>query len=163
LAAAKAHGASYVIPDEYLVPPPRVWPYPIAEAEAEMRFQAGCRAAHDAATSREVHAQAAHDPISVIDEVGGSPLIAGWPSGLAHDRPEPKQSKPLPELELAASTMNPKYAARMLGYDLNVFKKMLHLFKPENGLNPNDNVQFYDNGDIFFQGQYVGNIHDFSP
>jgi hypothetical protein len=235
LAAAKAYGAN---PDGYRSeqPPPRVWPYPIAEAEAGRLFQAGCQAAHDAATSAEVpaqgkqqqrttvhhavsvvgqahrrievvtsstqgqqnglpagaaapatrapdphsgsgpsgfrtgdrggidpHAQAAHDPISVTDEAGGSPLIAGWSSGLASGRPESKPRKPLPELELAASTMNPKYAARMLGYDMNTFGGMIHRFKPEHSLRPNDNLQFYDNGDVFFQGQYVGNIHDFAP
>jgi hypothetical protein len=36
--------------------------------------------------------------------------------------------------ELAASTNNPKYAAKMLGYDQNTFGDMLHNFKPTTAL-----------------------------
>jgi Domain of unknown function (DUF4279) len=38
--------------------------------------------------------------------------------------------------KLAASTNNPNYAAKMLGYDRKTFNKMLHIFKPKNGLGP---------------------------
>jgi RHS repeat-associated protein len=65
--------------------------------------------------------------------------------------------------ELAASTVNPGYAAKMLGYDQFTFSEMLHQFKPYYGLGPADNVTFHDNGDVYFRGDLVGNIHDFAP
>jgi len=98
------------------------------------------------------------------DEVGGRPVtLTAWDSETAKSVGDPKPSKPSPLLELAASTMNPRYAARMLGYDFNTFGDMLHAFKDFYRLRPDNNVRFYDNGDVFFQGQYVGNIHEFGP
>jgi hypothetical protein len=66
--------------------------------------------------------------------------------------------------ELAASTNNPKFAAKMLGYEQNTFSKMLHMFKPENGLRPSDNVIFHDDGGVEFNGQLLDdNIHNYAP
>ncbi|CAB3784038.1 hypothetical protein LMG28614_01856 [Paraburkholderia ultramafica] len=66
--------------------------------------------------------------------------------------------------ELAASTNNPRFAAKMLGYDQNTFSDMLHVFKPANGLGPADNVIFHDDGSIEFNGQMLDdNIHDYAP
>ncbi|QQC65208.1 hypothetical protein [Paraburkholderia ginsengisoli] len=66
--------------------------------------------------------------------------------------------------ELAASTNSPKFAAKMLGYDQNTFSKMLHIFKPENGLRPSDNVIFHDDGGVEFNGQLLDdNIHNYAP
>ncbi|WP_233805469.1 hypothetical protein [Paraburkholderia sp. HP33-1] len=64
--------------------------------------------------------------------------------------------------QLAASTINPKYAAKMLGYDQKTFGRMLHEFKPANGLGPADNVIWHDNGDVYFQGNFVANFHDWA-
>lgn len=64
--------------------------------------------------------------------------------------------------ELAASTNNPNYAAKMLGYDRNTFGDILHRFKPDNGLGPADNVIWHDNGDVYFQGNYIANFHDWA-
>ncbi|SMG61432.1 hypothetical protein [Paraburkholderia susongensis] len=64
--------------------------------------------------------------------------------------------------ELAASTNNPNYAAKMLGYDRKTFGDILHKFKPRNGLGPADNVIWHDNGDVYFKGNYVGNFHDWA-
>jgi hypothetical protein len=98
------------------------------------------------------------------DEVGGRPVtLTAWDSETAKSVGDPKPSKPSPLLELAASTMNPRYAARMLGYDFNTFGDMLHAFKDFYRLRPDNNVRFYDTGDVLFQGQYVGNIHGFGP
>jgi hypothetical protein len=98
------------------------------------------------------------------DEVGGRPVtLTAWDRETAKSVGDPKPSKPSPLLELAASTMNPRYAARMLGYDLNTFGDMLHAFKDFYRLRPDNNVRFYYNGDVFFQGQYAGNIHEFGP
>ena len=66
-------------------------------------------------------------------------------------------------IQLAASTSNPDYAAKTLGYDRNTFEEMLHVFKPFYGLSPSDNVIFHDNGDVYFDGDLIGNIHDFAP
>ena len=64
--------------------------------------------------------------------------------------------------ELAASTNNPKFAAKMLGYDPNTFSDILHNFKPDNGLGPADNVIWHDNGDVYFNGNFVANFHDWA-
>ncbi|WP_241496004.1 hypothetical protein [Paraburkholderia monticola] len=64
--------------------------------------------------------------------------------------------------QLAASTNNPKYAAKMLGYDQKTFGWMLHEFKPSNGLGPADNVIWHDNGDVYFRGNFVANFHDWA-
>ena len=66
--------------------------------------------------------------------------------------------------QLAASTNNPRYAAKMLGYDQNTFSEMLHVFKPQNGLGPADNVLFHDDGSVEFNGQMLDdNIHNYAP
>ncbi|MCC8401405.1 hypothetical protein LJ655_05765 [Paraburkholderia sp. MMS20-SJTN17] len=64
--------------------------------------------------------------------------------------------------ELAASTNNPKFAAKMLGYDQHTFGDILHDFKPDNGLGPADNVIWHDNGDVYFNGRFVANFHDWA-
>jgi hypothetical protein len=64
--------------------------------------------------------------------------------------------------ELAASTSNPNYAAKMLGYDRKTFGDILHKFKPGNGLGPADNVIWHDSGDVYFKGDYIGNSHDWA-
>jgi hypothetical protein len=67
-------------------------------------------------------------------------------------------------LDLAASTNNPRFAARMLGYDENTFSEMLHVFKPANGLRPSDNVVFHDDGSVEFGKQILDdNIHNYAP
>lgn len=70
---------------------------------------------------------------------------------------------PPTQLEPVASTISPDYAAKMLGYDRQTFGDMIHAFKDFYHLKPNDNVHFHDNGDVFFQGRYLGSIHDFLP
>ncbi|WP_052421055.1 hypothetical protein [Paraburkholderia ferrariae] len=66
--------------------------------------------------------------------------------------------------ELAASTNNPRYAAKMPGYDQNTFSDMLHVFKPANGPGPADNVIFHDDGSVEFNGQTLDdNIHNYAP
>lgn len=64
--------------------------------------------------------------------------------------------------DLAASTNNPNYAAKMLGYDRKTFGDILHDFKPANGLGPADNVIWHDNGDVYFNGNFVANFHDWA-
>jgi hypothetical protein len=66
--------------------------------------------------------------------------------------------------EIAASTNNPRYAAKMLGYDQNTFSEMLHVFKPANGLGPADNVIFHDDGSVEFKRRILDdNIHNYAP
>ncbi|AET88972.1 hypothetical protein BYI23_A011340 [Burkholderia sp. YI23] len=64
--------------------------------------------------------------------------------------------------QLAASTNNPRFAAKMLGYDYKRFGDILHDFKPDNGLGPADNVIWHDNGDVYFNGNFVANFHDWA-
>jgi hypothetical protein len=66
--------------------------------------------------------------------------------------------------QLAASTRNPKFAAKMLGYDQDTFGDMLHELKPKNGLRPSDNVIFHDDGSVEFNGRMLDdNIHNYAP
>jgi hypothetical protein len=64
--------------------------------------------------------------------------------------------------QLAASTNNPRFAAKMLGYEYKRFGDILHHFKPDNGLGPADNIIWHDNGDVFFNGRFVANFHDWA-
>ncbi|EEA00367.1 hypothetical protein BH160DRAFT_4314 [Burkholderia sp. H160] len=66
--------------------------------------------------------------------------------------------------QLAASTNNPRFAAKMLGYDYKTFGTMLHKFKDRNGPGPADNSIFHDNGDVEFNGHiFEDSIHDYAP
>jgi hypothetical protein len=66
--------------------------------------------------------------------------------------------------ELATTTNNPRFAAKMLGYDHKTFGTMLHKFKDANGLGPADNSIFHDNGDVEFNGKiFEDSIHDYAP
>nr|WP_244101685.1 hypothetical protein [Burkholderia ambifaria] len=64
---------------------------------------------------------------------------------------------------MAASTNNPNFAAKMLGYDRKTFGQMLHVLKPANGLGPADNLIFHDSGDVEFKGVILDDIHDYAP
>ncbi|MDR5756629.1 hypothetical protein [Caballeronia sp. LZ035] len=67
-------------------------------------------------------------------------------------------------MELAAKTNNPDHAAKMLGYDRKTFGDMVHALKPANGLRPNDNLVFYDDGSVEFKKQILDdNIHNYAP
>jgi hypothetical protein len=64
--------------------------------------------------------------------------------------------------QLAASTKNPGYAAKMLGYDRKTFGDMIHAMKRGLDLGGADNVIWHDNGDIEFDGDVIGNMHDYN-
>lgn len=64
--------------------------------------------------------------------------------------------------QLAASTNNPDYAAKMLGYNRDTFGKMIHVMKDQFGLRGNDNVIWHDNGNIEFRKNIIGNMHDYA-
>jgi hypothetical protein len=64
-------------------------------------------------------------------------------------------------MELAASTNNPKFAAKMLGYSSSQFREMVHRFKDTNGMGAADNLEWFDNGDVYFKGMYLDNFHDY--
>ena len=63
--------------------------------------------------------------------------------------------------ELAASTNNPNYAAKMRGYDRDTFGDMIHAMKSENGLKGDDIVIWHDNGDVHFNGMKIDNMHNY--
>jgi hypothetical protein len=65
--------------------------------------------------------------------------------------------------ELAKSTMNERYAAKMLGYDMDTFGVMIHTLKDQYGLRGDDNVTFHDSGDIYFNGKWLDDIHSYAP
>ncbi|MDR5741559.1 hypothetical protein QCE73_00155 [Caballeronia sp. LZ029] len=64
--------------------------------------------------------------------------------------------------DIAASTNNPNYAAKMLGYDRNTFGDMIHAMKYDLDLRGDDNVIWHDNGDIEFKRGIIGNMHDYT-
>jgi hypothetical protein len=64
-------------------------------------------------------------------------------------------------LDLAASTTNPDYAAKMLGYDRVTFRRMIHLMKHQNRLRGNDNVVWHDNGDVYFKDIQIDNMYNY--
>lgn len=63
--------------------------------------------------------------------------------------------------ELAASTRNPDYAAKMLGYERDVFGDMIHAMKDANKLGGADNVIWHDNGDVYFNGKWLDNMRNY--
>jgi hypothetical protein len=65
--------------------------------------------------------------------------------------------------ELAASTKSPDYAAKMLGYDRDTFGKMIHVMKDDNQLRGDDNVVWHDNGDVYFNGLKIDDMHSYAP
>jgi hypothetical protein len=64
--------------------------------------------------------------------------------------------------ELARSTNNPNYAAKMLGYDRDLFGDMVHVMKDDLDLRGDDNVIWHDSGDIEFRKKIIGNMHDYA-
>jgi hypothetical protein len=64
-------------------------------------------------------------------------------------------------MELAARTNDPDYAAKMLGYDRDIFGDMIHAMKAENQLRGNDNVIWHDNGDVYFKDIKIDNMHNY--
>ncbi|MGF6548294.1 hypothetical protein [Paraburkholderia youngii] len=64
--------------------------------------------------------------------------------------------------ELAASTNNPNYAAKMLGYDRDTFGDMIHAMKYDLKLRGDDNVIWHDSGDVEFRKNIIGNMHDYA-
>ncbi|BAN22473.1 hypothetical protein [Caballeronia insecticola] len=64
--------------------------------------------------------------------------------------------------DIAASTNNPSYAAKMLGYDRDTFGDMIHAMKYNLDLRGDDNVIWHDNGDVEFKKNIIGNMHDYT-
>ncbi|SMG05915.1 hypothetical protein [Paraburkholderia susongensis] len=64
--------------------------------------------------------------------------------------------------ELAASTNNENYAAKMLGYNRKIFGDMIHAMKRYNELRGNDNVVWHDDGDVEFNGTIIDNMHNWA-
>ncbi|WP_261538589.1 hypothetical protein [Burkholderia multivorans] len=104
---------------------------------------------------------------SVVAGTGGA--VAGTASGLV-DGTALADAAPFdytPDVlsgdveELAASTNNPNYAAKMLGYDRTTFGEMIHSMKEDLNLGGADNVIWHDNGDVEFKKQIIGNMHDY--
>ncbi|WP_429472248.1 hypothetical protein [Paraburkholderia sp. WSM4175] len=65
-------------------------------------------------------------------------------------------------VELAASTNNPNYAAKMLGYDRKTFGDMVHAMKFDLKLRGDDNVIWHDTGAVEFRKNIIGNMHDYT-
>ncbi|EDZ98883.1 conserved hypothetical protein [Burkholderia sp. H160] len=65
--------------------------------------------------------------------------------------------------QLAKSTFNGRYAAKMLGYDIDTFGGMIHALKHQYRLRGDDNVTFHDSGDVYFNSDWLDNIHTYAP
>ncbi|MGF6636171.1 hypothetical protein OKW38_004649 [Paraburkholderia sp. MM5496-R1] len=66
-------------------------------------------------------------------------------------------------VELAESTNNPNYAAKMLGYDRKTFGRMIHMMKEDNRMRGDDNVIWHDDGNVEFRGAIIDNMHSWAP
>jgi hypothetical protein len=103
------------------------------------------------------------------DKAGGGPSLTGEDGGAATPLDDADPFEYTPDTlsgdveELAKSTTNERYAAKMLGYDLDTFGGMIHGLKAEYGLRGDDNVTFHDSGDIYFNGDWLDNIHTYAP
>ncbi|BCQ24548.1 hypothetical protein NK8_27220 [Caballeronia sp. NK8] len=65
--------------------------------------------------------------------------------------------------QLAESTRNPDYAAKMLGYDRKTFGNMIHSMKNRLELRGDHNVIWHDNGDVEFRKSIIDNMHNYAP
>lgn len=88
-------------------------------------------------------------------------IVIGAAAALGGDAATVANSAQIETLNNAISTNKPNYAAQMLGYDRNTFGKMIHEMKDELGLRGDDNVIWHQNGDIEFNGNIIGNMHDY--
>jgi len=64
--------------------------------------------------------------------------------------------------EELAGTTDEKYARKMYGYDSSTFREMIHRFKKDNRIGPNDDLEFENNGGVYFNGEYLDNFHNYN-
>lgn len=106
-----------------------------------------------ARSSRKAHTPIASDLTKTATRLGDAQPFEYAPVAVSGDTEE-----------LAASTTNPGYAAKMLGYDSRTFRGMIHRFEDRNGLGPADNSIFHDSGAVEFNGKmFEDSIHDYAP
>ncbi|KXV13250.1 hypothetical protein CR51_05400 [Caballeronia megalochromosomata] len=115
-------------------------------------------------------ADAAHGGGTNDDSVGGDSMLKsfgdsdGGGGGSLLGDAQPFEYEPdelSDEVEELAGTTNERYAAKMLGYGRSTFREMIHRFKRVNGVGPNDDLEFEENGDVSFNGEYIDNFHDY--
>src|ERR1019366_3062700 len=116
-----------------------------------------------AAPGKDTGSPATLSPVHLARLTPSASAVGGGLTNSSNDSTRSNSPAMNGNIQLAASTSNPDYAAKTLGYDRNTFEEMLHVFKPFYGLSPSDNVIFHDNGDVYFDGDLIGNIHDFPP
>ena len=143
-------------------------PYPLSERVKTARV-APARKSYSYDSPSNYNDVSADDLISYIQSVVGiapvdavasdadpsTPLGDAQPFDYAEDLPGGDVE------ELAASTNNPDYAAKMLGYNRKTFGDMVHVMKDENDLRGDDNVLWHDNGDVSFNGVVIDNMHNY--
>jgi hypothetical protein len=44
---------------------------------------------------------------------------------------------------------------------MTTFGKMLHIIKHSNDLRGDNNVIWHDNGDVYFRGKWIDNMHNY--
>jgi hypothetical protein len=78
---------------------------------------------------------------------------------------QPFDYKPLDapndDVEQVAGTTDEKYARKMYGYDSSTFREMIHRFKRAFPVGANQDLEFEENGDVYFNGEYLDNFHDY--
>ena len=110
------------------------------------------------------------DGPSAYGYVGGNPLARVDPQGLSISLPSlinatadncDSKSKQSKNVQLAGTTKNFSKACKLLGVDPVQASDALHDAKHAAGLRPDDNCVFdLDTGDIIFNGEAIGNLHD---
>lgn len=149
----------------------------IEERQANATPWEDIEAMNDSINARFMHAAVLIDPLGTLPVFAragwiskyGLPDVSAWGEGseaaslLGDAQPFEYSEEALScdVEELAASTNNPDYAAKMLGYDRDTFGDMIHVMKPENGLGPADTVIWHDNGDVYFKGILIDNMHNY--
>ncbi|GAB7525583.1 hypothetical protein PBS_45720 [Paraburkholderia sp. 2C] len=105
----------------------------------------------------------AEDDLSELGSAGESGNLVGKSTLLGDARSfEYILAGPMGEAqELAAKTGNEDFAAKMPGYNRSVFGGMIHDMKHANGLRGDDNVIWHDNGDVYFRGKLIDNMHNY--
>ncbi len=91
-------------------------------------------------------------PVATFNASGSMSLRDAQPFGYYEDIQDGDTAK-------VAGTTNEKYARKMFGYSNSAFREMIHRFKKTNGIGPNDDLEFEENGDIYFNGDYIDNFH----
>jgi hypothetical protein len=94
------------------------------------------------------------DFTSDLTDDAATPLSDAQPFDYQPDMPDG-------DVEDLAGTTDEKYARKMYGYDSATFREMIHRFKRAFPVGANQDLEFEENGDVYFNGEYLDNFHGY--